>query len=899
VSTGVITDWCRACGTDAAGSGSCGNCGASAEPPVPGSARVGRVVSIKGKLGHRNGIVLDESGGTARVLVKGDEPVDMPAGDLDALGEVPVPGPGVYGAAGRLWKAQRAMASGELRAKWQPEVIDSAARTQAGMSPGARRAAALDAILLGKGDTVLELGLPAPEAAWYLARAGAVAGNAAVAIGWLEQLPAQGYALRVPLLLKLATGLLRDPALGARAASLVAPFIATSLDARALYGALAPLGAVDTREPLVPFAVAAEGHDGQLATWASSIARLEHAEQPYPDSVQTALALGAYLAGRGGTLDNIRVEILRILPIPLLDQLIDGGSLAPQLARDPAWPPAVGSYLRCRLTAGEATIPDLRTGGFTGELARRYFLAGDSAALAALPDGEAVLHYRALDAWRTGGGGSGEANGSLGRGLRPAARQLLDEVAAIRALVKAGDKGVLTEAVAADPTCWPLLLDTALNGSVSLPDDLAGRYPACAEWLDLCRVQRLVFDNHWAEVITTGSAIVSRTTQEVTSDEAQNMVAYAQLRQGKAVTALRTLDDALGGRYTTGLLVNASIVAATQGSQAALPYLQRITVTERDTDVRIGATLRAIDLWGEDAASPDYPPTLRDLVRAALSVPQPDDLHLRLLTLTCGVDTEWLALATTKVHVEGQDQQAALRFWRTCARASLPDTKETLTDVARLLGGLVKAPSPPDWVNVELRRMVKKLDELVHTDFGKAAHLKDPIEALLAAGVLDLADECVLSAQAGAHHSVLLQEGGGCITAADERRLLADAVSRYQRGKAELSEADRELVSAELVRCVTISARSVALVAIKEWDQATDLWNTMSNRERAAGDPYLYQAERRKLHSTLESWVARLRGYVTMFGALPETDGSREIKGMLTSMISDWSTELTRLRQFL
>ncbi|MGH3193686.1 MAG: hypothetical protein ACRDOL_41800, partial [Streptosporangiaceae bacterium] len=645
----------------------------SLEPPDAGAARVGQVISVKGKMMlRRNGIVLHEGGGLVRVLIKGDETVDMPVAEFDMAGLVDVPGPRVGGAAGRLWRAQRA--SRAIDAKWNPGTVMGTAQLHATASVGARRAAALDALALGAHDLLPALGLTTEEIAWYRAWFAAGAGDTAALLGWLERLQAHGYRQRVTLLLARAADLLKDAALGARAVAQLAAFAAADLDARALYAVLSRPGTADLIGPLVAFAVAAEGADGRLAEWASAITATARPALPFPGGLLVASALDCYLRFRDGAECTAKVDVLRWLPVPLLDEMIDNGAVPRELASQPGWPAGSRAYVVGRLAPGEAGLDDLATAGFTAELARRHYLSGDTAALDALPAGsEAVRHYRALAAWRSGAG-----QPSLD-GLRPRARVVLGEVAAARAAVQAGEATALTESVASDPTCWPLLWHSALQGALRLPGPLAGRYPRFAEWLALCGIQRLLFQSRWEDALAAGRALAARTELEMTSDEALNMVAFAYFQLGQPGSALQTLDDALGGRYTTGLLVNASIVAASQGSVAALPYLARITGVERDEAVRSGAVERAVELWRQDGTSPEYPEELRTLVRAALARPQPDELHSTLLELASGQDKEWLA-GSPVVHSANPAQAAWERYQRAWARRKQDGSQQGLSD---------------------------------------------------------------------------------------------------------------------------------------------------------------------------------------------------------------------------
>jgi hypothetical protein len=373
MSTMTATVWCRACGARAEQNDNwCGRCGVPLESPHPGSARIGRVVAVKGRLGHRNGVALQESAAGVRILVKGDEIFEMPLAEFDATGAVDVPGPAVGGAAGRLWKALGAQQGGALRARWNAEPVAAAALEHATVSVGARRAAALDALALGSHEALAGLGLSPQETAWYQARAAAAAGDTPALLAWLERLPAQGYALRVRLLLARVADLLRDGSLGIRAAAQLAPFAAADLDARALHAALASPGTADTVTPLVPFALAVEGADGSLAGWASAIADLRRPAAPFPDGMLTAWALDTYLRVSTGADCAAKVDVLRLVPTVLLDEMIERGAIHPELASQPGWNAASAAYLRCRLNPGAASAADLKDARFTAELARRY-----------------------------------------------------------------------------------------------------------------------------------------------------------------------------------------------------------------------------------------------------------------------------------------------------------------------------------------------------------------------------------------------------------------------------------------------------------------------------------------------------------------------------------------------
>lgn len=887
--------WCRACGANAERDDSwCGQCGVPLESPDAGAARIGQVISVRGKMmQRRNVIALREADGIVSVLVKGDETVDLAAAEFDAARPVQVPGPQVGGATGRLWRARAACQSGALDAKWSVEIIKDAALLHATATTGTRRAAAFDGLALGAYDLLPELGLSSSEIAWYQAWAAARAGDTAAMLSWLERLPPQGYHAQVTLMLTRAADLLADASLGARAAARLEPTAAVDLDARALHAALAAPGTADVIAPLAAYGAAIEGSDGRLAAWAKAITTAARPGVPFPDALPVAAALDCYLRFKDGAECTAKVDVLRWLPPPLLDGMIDQGVVPRELALEPGWPARSRAYVASRLAPGECSLDDLTAAGFTGELARRHYLSGDTAALDALPSGdEAVQHYRALAAWRSGGGRPSVD------GLRPDARLVLGEVAAARAAVQAGEDVTLTEPVAADPTCWSLLGQSALQGALRLPGPLAQRYPRFSEWLALCGIQRLLFQSRWEDALEAGRALASRTDAEVTSDEALNMTAFAQLQLGQPASALQTLDDALAGKHTTGLLINASIVAADQGSEAALPYLVKITSDEKDQAVLAGAVKRAVELWLQDESSPPYPDQLRTLVRAALARPQSDELHKSLVDVASGQDRDWLAGPST-VHSANPTQAAWARYQRAWARRKLDGSQEGLSDVAQVLADLVKSPSSPPWAADELRKFVSDLDKAVHVEFGEtnAVLLTPTIHVLLQADVLELTFRIVLAIQAATHHACALSKDGRAIVPSYEQ-LLFNTVQLYRQRQAELPEEDKEYVAKEVAKSVLLVSAVTADALTKEKDAIADRYNALVQQQRYAQDyqmTRILMAKRQIVNDEYKPLRDRLSRYHVLLGHVPLDETGRSLRKDIGDQLAEWGREINGL----
>ena len=325
---------------------------------------------------------------------------------------------------------------------------------------------------------------------------------------------------------------------------------------------------------------------------------------------------------------------------------------------------------------------ELRLAGFTAELARRAFLAGDGTLLGELDANDpAVAHYRALLAYRRKRDTAGMA------AIRPADRQL---VGALDALREAGPDGRRTVPadIAGDPSTWTLLRDYAYRGELSIEDDVRRDCPAFAAWLDLCRTQRLVFEARWDAVVLSGRSLLTSTASEALQDEAQNMMAFAEWQLGHPDEALRVLDQALAGQFTNGLVVNAALVAAQLGCLRAFPYLDRALRLATDPRVRQGAVTRAIACWVADPTVTEYPQALAGIVREALRTPQTDDTFFHeLVQLSFFQDRQWLAGREAERSVRAADdgQRDVLGYFVLKARAILEEYPERLVDLARRL----------------------------------------------------------------------------------------------------------------------------------------------------------------------------------------------------------------------
>ncbi|MBB5873176.1 hypothetical protein F4553_006610 [Allocatelliglobosispora scoriae] len=891
----MSSEWCRACGNANAGD-PCSRCATPLTRPDPGSPRIGRVVNIGGRLLTKYAIAIGDAGGTVSVLVKPDTITPIPVAQFDAYTAAPVPGPAVIGAAGRLWIASSARKADTVKGKWPVEPVEAAAATFAVASLGARRAAALDSLMLGSAGWLDHLQLTASEAAWYRAWSASSKDDLATMLTFLEKLPPTGYAARIPLLQRHAAKLLASPAHTASARRVAEPLVDLDPDAQAMHAAFAPAPVATVIDLANSYAqrltdLGSPLPTGSLVALPAAIRNGERLPIPSPTQTAALRTLDAYVAGMAGSSLDGTPDAIATLPIPLLDELIARKALT-RIAQGPApWLAPVTAYLRSRLHPGTADLAELQEVGFVAELARRYFYTSDDERLAALPaDDPAVAHYRALREYRL--------SGTLGDGLRAPARHVLAMVEVIRQGGSEASRQAPAE-VAADASCWPLIRELAYRGEVTISDEVRRGHPEFGAWLDLCTMQRRVFEARWSDVITTGRQLAATSNLETLQDEALNMVAFAQWQLGRPSEALRVLNEALTGRFTAGLVVNAALVAGEQSCRPAFPYLAQAMRLSTDPRVRQGAVSRAITVWLEDSEAQDYPDALAEIVREALATPQADDdFHNSILTISAIHDRQWLAGAAPAAANAGQ--AAAIRYFILRSRATSDSHQETFIDVATMLVGLCRMNPRPSWVDRERTWLTEMLMDAVHVPFGEAAGLVGVIEAFTAGGVLPLEDELILLMQAGTHVAVRISDDEGELATEAEQRLVFAPLRKFRERRGELPDGLREAVALELGRCAVVAAIAFVVTTERAWDLFGETWEQLIQRERwDVQNRYAIVMQEKRILDVFDTYVARCRGYLNAMAGLPLSEASTEQRDLIVSSVDRWAAESARLRSLL
>ncbi|MBE1537045.1 hypothetical protein [Actinomadura algeriensis] len=881
------SEWCRSCGRPAAGPGRCEHCGTPLDAPGDGDPRVGTVVQVGRAMMTRPGIVLAVRGDRCDVLSKDAAPAALDVAGLDRLPPVPIDGPPVRSGPGRILRAVRAAGNRALKTRWDVAAVRAAAWERAAEGGTAlRRAVALDALALGLRTSLGELGLSTGEIAWYEARDATGRDDASGALHWLERLPTDAYPVRVELLLRLAPRLFSEPAAADRARRLLEPF-RDAPAARALHAALTGRPGPDATAALAAVAAALPPPGRALATAVTAGDR----PPAVPRGLPALAALDGYLAARDAG-DRADVEVLAPLPVPLLDELADLGVLTTGPS-GPGWDPATAGYLRCRVDPGGAAEDDLARTGFTAERARRRYLAADERGLAALPAGDpGVAHYGALLRSRLR---ETPVDPHL---LRPAARDLLTEIREIRERTARGEPSDVSHALAADASCRPLLHDSAVRGLLRAPGGVGPR-SSFGLWLDLCGLQRRVFDERWDDVVTDGLAFAERAGRGPARREARSMVALARSATGDPGGALHDLEAAIDEEPSPGLLVNAAVIAGRTDFARAVRFLGHMHAIEEDEATRQAVIGRATGLWSwTERAGQECPDELRALVLQRLRTTGDRRHYITLLGFLAMRASAWFADRRGTLPDEHEWQRDVTAYYRARAGTFCDPPRNGFEDVA---AALVKRPHGPGerhfWFADELAWFVDVVNDAVHVELGTAAHLWPAIDVLLRADVLSVRDRLVLGVRGAAHLSVRDAKQDRLPPAEREERLLLAPVADYCGRRDRLTKRTRAEMDADLGPCLLGVGLTRARVMYDVWDRYVEQWNGFVREHKTNPNPldvYRRQFDLVKKTTELVDHLYALDGAIRRF---PEVEGSTQLwREFMAKSVQEWRNEMERVK---
>ena len=886
---------CRACGGETSTS-PCPVCGWPLDSPHLGPQEVGHVVKVSGGLLSKIGVSLPtRDPGSVFVLVKGTEAEPMSTDKFNALERVTFDCPSVNSSAGRLLAASLAADGKQFKAKWDNEVLIEAARASATIDVASRRGAVRDWLALGQDEHVKSLALSATEVTWCQALLAATDGDLPAVVDHLGRLPTEGYADRAMLLLSLVEGLLADDNLHERARALVEPFIQTRVDARALAAVLGP----STYTERLAAARALLASPAVNRSEAEDVLRLADGidgngpKKPLdPGRFPAVQALAVYKAGMAGAASDPDAEWLLPCGLPLYDDLVDHGSLTTEGLRRVRLQNQPFFYISARVDPSGLTDEQLQLVSHTSELARRAYIRRDARLLAKLPEQDPdVQHYAAMLARRN--------DGTVQRDqLRKPVREVLEHVDRYKEALKESGSAEPPEEMLTDSSCWWMVSDEAVHGRIRLSTIQRERAPAFAAWLDLCEIQSCIWAFDWTAARDLADRLLQRVSDERVEDEIRSMAAYAHFQLFNDGPAFDLLRQALEGRFTQNLVINASVVASELGSEVGIPMLVEVYNESRDPEVGINALRKGIRLWLVDEKADTLPAPLSSAIRNALARPQSDATLLDFVRFCCNHDREWLA-GGPPISAGTSAQKDMVQFYETQARAGLPHTQEALDDVAAQLVEIHHRPPVPAWAAKELSELVDWLMDNVHVKFGEAAGLAKTIEVLLEGEVLSLPQGLVLGPQAGAHLAVSFKESDGSTLAQHaEQTFLFRPLEVYLNQKEMLPDGSREWVGEEMTRCLTVATNSLAIVTSNEMDEFVRAWNNLVEREHWDQQNRLsILRQERELLNQMKQSVSRCSYYEQQLRRLrfAMTEGQRQILTDIQHQIDQWNNELARL----
>jgi hypothetical protein len=888
--------WCRACGATSNGQGTCAICATDLVAPDPGPPVVGKVVKLPSKLTTKLAIVIASDAESVSLLGKGEAIQTATFVDYESLEAIQVPGPAVISAPGRLMAARLAAGVGAIKGKWSDTKVAAVAVAFADRDVATRRAAAYDWMALGLYDYVDSLGLSPTEMVWAKALFAARSGDVASALHGLGYLPGGLYPGKIDILVKLIDPILADPELTNAAAVIAEPYSEQGAVARAIVSVLKQSThgvRLQSLSDVLESSLVDPGLRGELARLAKGI-KEGGAEHPQAPGVLPATkALAVYRQGLAGAIVDRDSAWLLPVRLPLYDDLVDSGALTSAAVGQLRLKNRPLRYITARLDPSGLTLDQLQEVSHRAELARRHYLARDGASMANLPrDDPDVRHYTALLEIRSTGNGRCDD-------LRPSSRDAFEALEQYLGALSARRGDPPPPVVLADPSTWKLLLKQSLAGRIHLDSESRARHPRFAAWIDLCEVEATIFAKDWSAAIELGQGLLSFVTEERLRDEIQNQMAYAHYQLGNHRAAIDLLNDALTGRHTEALIVNASIVASELGSDFASSFFARVYEDAENPVVGIEALRKAIGLWLSDPDSPTVPVPLIMSIRTALARPAQEDVLKQLAGFASRHDREWMAggppiSMLTKAHSD------IATFYVTLARAQLPDYKEDLTSVAQVLASIHHQDPVPEWAQTELATMTESLMDGVHVKFGEAAHLAPTIKVLINAGVLDLNQGLVLAPQAGAHLAMVRSDNNMSLDPKEERLFFWEPVDLYLKERNNIPPGAREWVAEEIYRCVGVSTIWLLGQTEKVAEQFGREWDALVARERWDQQNYgSILHEEKRLLDNFAKHVARCEHYEKQCSRLPCPEQFRDQARDVRRQIDGWNNEIARLRSTL
>jgi hypothetical protein len=785
---------------------------------------------------------------------------------------------------GRVLYASRVVA-GQVRQDWDLTGIPAfvASLTQ-GM--GARRALAAEALDQQWEDIFEWVGLSPTEKEWLRAHHAASTGQLEGLRTRAAALPVGAYAAKVALLKPFLREIGEHPEPWLPLLDgWVDAGIAEAAEVRELVG-----GQWDAAVRAAAQIFDRIGQEARGGAWRSAAEAIAAGSPPPPPGpgYPSWSAAALYIQGRSGTVLDSVVRELAVLPLPLLDDLVDARAFSRGVDAG-VLPRPTGLHLLARVAPDRLDDGELATVGNQAERARRRFLMRDGTGLSTLPDGPDVRHYQALLSVVHGAAPDGER-------LRPEVVHFLGLAAESRAALRSGAASLPPRELLGDPTVWTLFADEAKDGTISLGAVDRAQFPDFAQWCDLQRLVGLLWQARWPEAERLGATLIPSLDVERYQDEALNLTAFAVLQQGRPLEALAFLERALDGSYTEALLVNTSLIAALEKPATAAKYFAMLVRHAPTPELRRAAINRAVAVWDALPDELTFPPELVQPLREVLSEPSPLTDYLRLLRVARFAAPD----IVLSLPMPGDERAGVLKTQQ--ARARFTDDPEFMpSDLARAFIAVHREYGLPEWFESEWAAVVEIFRQATFVDFGKgfgSAVFFDTV-FVEAPGLLTSFQKMLLLPQAGAHMAAAFAEG-------DKSWLKPEAFEKFfftpceelLANRSNLEPAQFEYLAENMVKCLSIAAVNMADAARGSY---ADDYNALVSRARWDTENRFQIVEMmRNILSNCTDMIEQLDRVIDRLRRLPVSPELRKpTVDAIVEITEDWRREVVQLRSRL
>jgi hypothetical protein len=859
----------------------CSVCGVSLESAGAGESLVGLAFDVPGKLRltKRLAICMAVDGESARLHLspKEKDTITVPAASLTTPSAAI---PASCSPATRLLYGAR-QPNGPIKANWDGNALLARAGELAGASMGAMRAVADEAIVLGWPDIVTWARLTDTEKAWRLAHHAATTGDVDRLAAELERLPDAGYPERVRLLLAHLPTVARHD----RCRALLASWQAVGVPGAAVAHRMVDTDWDDALRAGAEQLVAV-GNSALADRWTAARAALGAATPTAPGRQDCPAWTAAALVTdgrRGVNVDRDFAALAAVAP-SLLDDLVDGGTLTPDLALAGVDSPH-RAYLLARLRPHELDDAGTAAVGHHAELARRYCRRRDRTNLRQLPASPGVAHFQALlDVVEGGDPDASRLQGDAVELLALAGRAL--------EAVRSGATTNLPAPVVRDPTLWTMFAAHAQRGQLSPDADTRAAAPELAQWCDLQRLVGLLWDERWSDAVLLGEKLTSGLDRERQEDEALNLTAYALARLDRGDEAIALLERAMAGSYTEALLVNLSVVASRAKPDVAAAHFARIVNEAPTRDLQIAALRRAVEVWQTASTAPTFPADLVRPLEVVLSGPCTVEDYAAFASLAAAVAPRtMLALPDP-----GGERSPIHRVQRAQARLAEDDDFNT-KDLATEFVAVFRQVGRPPWFTAEWDDLMSTIRKSVFVPFGEAPGSAIFVDTVFkeAPELLTQDQRFVLLPQAGAHLAAVFAKTEDALSAEALRKFFYRPVEEYLAERTKLDPGAVDLFADNFHR--TLFVAGLHYVGAMR-DSLADPYNALVQRLR--WDSQNRYSILRQMRSILDTAAEHQEEGDRVLDRLRrlavDTDLGRERVSTFTEALATWRAETVSLR---